>query len=124
MTYPQIVDKDQPVRRHGEVLVLRLFGGEYERGYAGADDERADGARDNDGLLTFGHNFRRWGMNDLLLPRVGDARRDDERQAQQDQENADDPQPQNFRASHLLHANRRERSEADANMVASPTEQV
>ena len=40
---------------------------------------------------------------------VGDARRGDERQAHQDQQNAVDPQPQSFRAPHFLHASRRER---------------
>ena len=94
---------------------MLFSGGEYEGGHAGADNERADGARDDDGLLAFGSNLYRWGMNDLILARVGDALRGDECQAHQDQENAIDPQPQSLRASHLLHASRQERCEADAN---------
>ena len=104
--------------------MLRFSGGEYERGHADTDNERAHGARDKDGLLAFGRNLRRWGMNNLLLSRIGDARRDDERQAQQNQQNAVDLQPQRFSASHLLHASRRDRCEADANMVAWAIEQV
>ena len=78
------------------MLGLRFFGGEYEGSHAGADNDRADRTRDDDGLLAFGHNLRRWGMNDLLRPRVGDAQREDERQAHQNQQNADDPQPPSF----------------------------
>ena len=108
------VTRDLRPRRRG--LGLRFFGGEYERGHAGADDQRSDRARDNDGLLAFGRNLRRWGMNDLLFPCVGDARRDEERQAHQNQENAVDPQPQNFRASHLLHASRRNAAQPMRNL--------
>jgi hypothetical protein len=51
---------------------LRLFACEDQRGHDGDNDKRADGARDQESLLSLGGDVDRIGMDDLFL--ICDAR--------------------------------------------------
>lgn len=72
---------------------------ENERRHTRTDGQHGGGRRDHDGLFSFD---REPAMRNLLVTGVGDSRGYQQRQAQQNQQDAENLTPQGFRSPHPL----------------------
>src|SRR5216684_9250630 len=81
-------------------LSLRFPARKNNQHHARAHNQKANGARDNDHLLSFGRDFERPRVGDLFLAAVSDLWRHEQYEAEQNQQDANNPHPQSLCAFH------------------------
>src|SRR5258708_4556017 len=81
-------------------LCLRFAIREKESNRTRGDSDRTGGAWDHDGSLPFGSNVNGFTMEDCFICVVSDAWSCEERQAEENQQDADNSHPDSFRSCH------------------------
>lgn len=72
-----------------------------ERRSASGNDEHGDGTQNGYGFLSLRCDVGRLGMHDCFSSGVGHLGRGEQRQAEQDQKNAENPRPERFCPLHI-----------------------